>query len=98
MNPLLIGKIIETIGALFLAYVGIWIATHEILVGRHVHERASQIGHEGDVERFGTALGEIIEFRRRQFGLVEAICVGIGTILVAIGCIIYVIGLIVEGH
>jgi hypothetical protein len=94
MTYLFWGKVLETLGAFFLAYVGAWIAVHQILTG-HELEAYRDI-RDGDLKKLGTALNAIFKFRRRQFGFFEAICVGIGTALVFLGCLVYLIGLWME--
>jgi hypothetical protein len=91
---LLSGKILETIGAFFIAYVGVRAAVLEVLVGRHL--RAADEVSDGDVKKLGDSLKEILEHRRRQFGFYEAILVGAGTLFVFFGCGLYLVGLLME--
>src|SRR3982074_79112 len=100
MTYLVWGKILETIGALFVAYVGIRACVIEVSIGRHLHRHVPV--HRNvpaditDLERLRTVLSAVLERRERQFGLVEAILVGAGTLLIASGCVLYLIGLLRE--
>jgi hypothetical protein len=96
MHYLLWGKILETVGALLLAYVGVWIAVHEVLVGRFLRDGLD--APSGDTEKFRERLREIFEFRRRQFGFREALCVAFGTVLIFVGCALYLYGLWTNPH
>lgn len=87
----LIGKLVETIGAGTLAYVGVKIALFQCFIGRHFHRKAPS--ECPDLETVRVMLAELTEFRRKQFGTQEALLVAIGTIFVTIGCLVYLIGL-----
>jgi len=93
MTYLVSGKVLEVVGAFFLAWVAIRACVIEISIGRHLHQDASATT---DLERLREGLRRVLERRRRQFGLVEAILVSAGTSLIAVGCVLYLIGLLTE--
>jgi hypothetical protein len=94
MNYLVYGKILETVGAVLLAYVGIRAGVLEVLIGQHLHPRKGAGG--ADLEKLRAGLEDVLDRRRRQFGLYEAIAVGAGTLLIAVGCGVYLAGLLME--
>jgi hypothetical protein len=107
MTYLVSGKILETIGAVFVAYVAIRACVLEMIIGRHLRRRSMDIEMlrrkaEGiidrDVERLRDGLERILEQRHRQFGFYQALLVGSGTMFVAIGCALYLVGVVVESH
>jgi hypothetical protein len=96
MTYLVSGKILETIGAVFVAYVAIRAADN------WTPSAAARWKAEGiidrDVERLRDGLERILEQRHRQFGFYQALLVGSGTMFVAIGCALYLVGVVVESH
>jgi hypothetical protein len=96
MNLLAIGKLLETIGAVGLAYVGVRAAYLEISVGRHLHLGT---GAEA-LDELRDGLEKARQFRQHQFGPKEVAIVGAGTALVALGCGLYLYGMLtaVGGH
>ena len=99
---LVLGKILETVGSILVALVGLQALILEIFVGRRLmprrieFQRGAGMQHTDDVDRVGERLEQIYNFRRRQFGLREALAVGIGTLLIALGCALYLAGLLNE--
>jgi len=88
---IIIGKLLETIGAISLAYVGVKVACVEWFIDRHIHSKEPTTNP--DMEGIRTMLEEISERRRKQFGTTEALLVGVGTTLAAIGCAVYLYGI-----
>jgi hypothetical protein len=81
--------------------VGLQALILEIFVGRLLIPRKIEFQsgagtHTGNIDRLGERLEQIYNFRRRQFGLREALAVGIGTLLIALGCALYLAGLLNE--
>jgi hypothetical protein len=97
MNFPVYGKILETIGAILLAYVAVRAGVLEVLVGRHLRRTAEEEGGT-DLERLRAGLKALLERRKAQFGLYEAIAVSAGTLLIAVGCALYLVGLLKEQH
>jgi hypothetical protein len=95
LTYLVSGKILETIGACLVAYVGFRAAVLEVMIGRHFRGQSLDAG---DVDKLKKGLEAILEKRNRQFGLYEAMLVGSGTALVAIGCALYLAGVLTETH
>lgn len=94
MSPLAAGKLLETVGAVGLAYVGIRAAIMEIFVGRHAYPDSPNDGSP-PLTDLQARLAIAHEFRRRQFGFWETIIVGAGTAMIAIGCAIYLCAVLV---
>jgi hypothetical protein len=95
MTYLVWGKTLETVGAIFLAYVGIRACVIEILVGQHLH---GEVPPGTDLEKLRVGLRTVLERRKAQFGFYEAIAVAVGTLMIAIGCGLYLAGLLMEPH
>jgi hypothetical protein len=91
------GKLLETVGAILLAYVGVRAAVLEVLIGRHLHQPTEQESGT-DLENLRAGLRTLIGRRKAQFGFYEAIAVAVGTVLIAIGCGLYLYGLIADQH
>ena len=90
-----IGKLLETFGAVGIAYVGLRAARREIRVGRHLYHDSPR-NESQTLTDLQTQLAKAHEFRRRQFGFKEALIVGAGTALVALGCATYLYGMFTE--
>lgn len=101
------GKILETIGAILVAYVAVRAGLYEIRIGRHFISRkrpgrpaqpagTAQTAGTDDLDVLVERLRQAYEHRRRQFGLIEAIAIGLGTLLIAVGCGLYLYGLLSE--
>lgn len=87
------GKVLETIGSILVAYVGVRAFIYEIMIGRHY--TIEPTGTD-DLEKVGTRLSHLYDIRRRQFGSIEATAVFFGTLLIAAGCGLYLAGLLSE--
>jgi hypothetical protein len=83
------GKLLETIGAVLLAYVAYRVARYQMFVLGPVQQDE---GGGSDLNRVGTGLSRIFGKQREKFGTKEALAVLLGTSLVALGCLIYLVG------
>jgi hypothetical protein len=97
MNALILGKILETIGAICLAWVGFRVGILEFWIGRHLLPSRS-VNVADSLEELRLRLKEEQEFRRRQFGQSEAVMIAAGTGLIALGSLIYLYGLLSSSH
>jgi hypothetical protein len=101
MNYLICGKVVELIGTVLLAYVGLNVSVAEVRIMRHLHRNPNldEIGGTRDNSATGNVkegMKKLMALRKARFGLTEAIAVGAGTVLIAFGCLIYLIGLMNE--
>lgn len=94
MSSLVWGKILETVGAGLLAWVAIRACYIEISITRHLHREPANLNP--GLDRLRAGLDAVLERRRRQFGVTEAILVSLGASLIAIGCALYLVGLTTE--
>ena len=92
MNYLVGGKLLETIGALFIAYVAVRACALEMKSGYQ------DDGAVDETENLRKGLRQVLDQRHRQFGFYEALLVGSGTMLVALGCVLYLVGVLIELH
>jgi hypothetical protein len=99
---ILIGKFLETLGTLLLAWVGVRAMYIAVWIEGPVRsdppdEELIDIESQdvSDVQKLLKEIQRRNEIRHKLFGYYEAIYVGIGTILVAIGCVIYLIGILI---
>lgn len=93
MSYLIVGKFIETLGALLVGWVGMRACYIAVFIEGPVRLH-TQAKDQLDVTI--KELEEINELRHRLFGYWEAIFVGAGTLLIFAGCVVYLIGLISE--
>jgi hypothetical protein len=106
MNYLVGGKVLETIGALFIAYVAVRACALEMKSGYHLKRQSADLemqrrqddGGVDETEKLRKGLRQVLEQRHRQFGFYEALLVGSGTMLVALGCVLYLVGVLIESH
>jgi hypothetical protein len=106
MTDLLVsGKILETVGASFIAYVGARACALEVRIWRRIRQHSidpeafrheAQDAVDRDLERLRKGLETIWEHRQRQFGFYESILVASGTVAIALGCALYLAGLLQE--
>jgi hypothetical protein len=90
-----LGKILETVGAIFLAYVALRAARLEILIAHPLDQKGAA---NPDLDKLKEGLKTVLELRKKQFGFYEAILVGTGASLIALGCGLYLLGLLMGGH
>ena len=90
-----VGKILETVGAIFLAYVALRAAWIELLIAHPLDQKGT---NNPDLTKLNKGLNTVLELRKKQFGFYEAIWVGTGASLIAIGCGLYLLGLLVAEH
>jgi hypothetical protein len=106
---LLIGKLLETLGAGLIAWVGMramYIAVWIEGPVRSISPEEGSVDIEppsisdaqklSDVQKLLLEIQRINEKKNKLFGYYEAIYVGTGTLLIALGCLVYFIGLIME--
>jgi hypothetical protein len=98
---ILIGKILETIGALLIAWVGARAMYIEVRIAAPVRrepkgDSALDVPPKSDLEIVEERLDKINDIRNRLFGYWEAIYAGIGTVLIFFGCAFYLFGLLSE--
>ena len=93
MSYLVWGKLLETIGAFLLAYVGVRAGVIEVLIGRHLRRSEAR---SADLEALRADLEDVLDRRQSQFGFYEALAVAAGTLLIALGCVLYLVGLLIE--
>jgi hypothetical protein len=104
MNYLVGGKLLETIGALFIAYVAVRACALEMKSGYHSKRQSAETHRRQDdsavdeTENLRKGLRQVLDQRHRQFGFYEALLVGSGTMLVALGCVLYLVGVLIESH
>jgi hypothetical protein len=106
MNYLVGGKLLETIGALFISYVAVRACALEMKSGYHLKRQSADLetrrrqgdGAVDETEKLREGLRHVLEQRHRQFGFYEALMVGSGTMLVALGCVLYLVGVLIESH
>src|SRR5262245_11605387 len=91
-----LGKILETIGAIFLAYVALRAMMLEILIATPLGEEEGAANP--DLDKLKEGLKKVLKRRKKQFGFYEAILVGAGASLIAIGCVSYLAGLLMGEH
>jgi hypothetical protein len=91
---LILGKGLETLGAVILAWIAFRAARMEIKVGRHLNDDSQLSDELKDIQK---RLQEARKFRQQQFGLRELLFVGAGTTLIAVGCALYLWALVGEG-
>lgn len=95
INHALSGKLLETIGAFLIAYVGLRAAYIELFIVAPIRRGTGL----GNVAGLAGRLDELTEARRREFGPYEAMMVAFGTVCVAVGCAWYVVALLFgTGH
>lgn len=97
MTYLVYGKVLETFGAILVAYVVVRAAKIELSIGQLIKPHDGTI-ESNDLERLRKDLKTVLDRRNEQFGFYEAILSGIGTLLIAIGCALYLIGILREAH
>jgi hypothetical protein len=106
MNYLVGGKLLETIGAMFIAYVAVRACALEMKSGYLPKrpsadletQRRKEDGAVNETEKLQKDLRQVLERWHRQFGFYEALLVGSGTMLVALGCVLYLVGVLIESH
>lgn len=101
MTLIILGKILETLGAALLAYVGGRAALIDLFIVRPIiHESigGDQQDTASATDRLVERLSGVANARRRQFGTTEVSIVALGSLLVAAGCAVYLIGLLIEDH
>lgn len=91
---LLIGKILEALGAALVAWVAVQACYIEVRISEPVH--IDDINKDDDLDVARGKIDKINERRRRQFGYWESISVAVGTALIFGGCVFYLIGLFLE--
>jgi hypothetical protein len=97
------GKFLETIGAIFLAYVAIRAGWMEFRIGRHLHvqkeasDNAIIKDRSTPLEQLQKRLDDARQFRQKQFGFKEVLIVGSGACLIAVGCGLYLYGMLKDG-
>lgn len=96
LEIVLAGKIIETIGAAFLAWVGIKVAYLEWFIGRHLIKGNEGKKSSSSVAAMRESLEKAKDSHRKNFGPTEALCVGCGAVFILLGCVIYIVGISLE--